>query len=573
MKPRKRVYLAQVNHAYGASRFLPYSVGRLWSYAKAQPELAAAYELGGFLHEREPLDVALARMADPDVFGASWYIWNRRYTAALCAAVKVRWPDCLIVVGGPEVPDDLGDFFDRHPWADVVAHGEAETAFAEVLQRRLAGEVLWGVAIRHERLVDLSALPSPYLDGTLDELAGDRRYDWHPTQETHRGCPFKCHFCDWGSATFGRVTRFPVEVVKAELDWIGEHGLELLYNGDANFGMLPTDPEIVAHMIEVKRRHGAPGKIRAAWAKKHGPRLRQIAVDLERAGMQKGVTLALQSMDDKVLETIERKNIKIDGLGELNAWYEQSGVPTYIEMILGLPGESYDTWADGFDRLLSAGCHGAISVYVCMMLVNAEMNRREYRERHGIRTVTVPMLLNHGTPAVDPYQETYEIVVETACMPHADWRRAYVLAWVIQWAHTMGLLRIEAMRYGAGYRRFYEGLIRLGRRYPHTILGRELLWVNRVLDRVLDGDGWDTVLPEAGPIMWPPEEATFLRIVRHLPRFYDELADAGLRIGLAQRGAVVAPDGWRSFEEYARDVVWYGRKSGRFLKLQDKAAA
>jgi putative methyltransferase len=572
---KRRVYLAQINHDYGGQHFLPYSVGRLWAYAMAQPDIAEAYELGGYLYRRENISTAIARIDEPDVFGASLYVWNRRYTLALCEEVKARWPDCLIVLGGPEVPKDPEDLIAEHWFINTVVLGEGEEQFAGTLRDWKNGG-WWRPQRVAERIEALDQLPSPYLAGTFDTLM-EEPIEWHATQETHRGCPFSCTFCDWGSAVFARVRRFPLKTIKAEIEWFGRHSIDLLYNADANFGMMREDVEQVAALVETKAMYGFPRKIRAAWAKKHNPRLRQIAIDLERAGMQKGVTLALQSMNDDVLEAVKRRNIKIDDLAELSTWYRDNGIPTYVELILGLPGETYDSWADGFSKLLDASPHQGINVYVCMKLENSELNAPEYIAEYGIKTVTMPMLLNHGsTGASDPHQETYEVLIETATMPHADWRQAFVFSWAIQTFHCMGLLQlaaIEAQQCGTSYRSFYENVIAIGRARPWTMLGMELRWLDGVLERVVHGRPWDTVLPGAGDVMWPPEEATFLRIVPQLDRFYDELAEAGVEIPDTQMAAVVRPQAWGSFADYAREIVWYGRKSGRTLRAPLSEAA
>ena len=63
--------------------------------------------------------------------------------------------------------------------------------------------------------------------------------------------------------------------------------------------------------------------------------------------MNKGVTLSFQSMDDRTLEAIKRTNIKVQNLKELVGLYREEGIPTYSEIIMALPGETYDSFADG----------------------------------------------------------------------------------------------------------------------------------------------------------------------------------------------------------------------------------
>ena len=89
---------------------------------------------------------------------------------------------------------------------------------------------------------------------------------------------------------------------------------------------------------------------------------------LEKAGLNKGITLSFQSMSDDVLRNIGRENISIEYYSELMELYNNAGVATYTELILGLPGETYESFVDGIDRLLSLGQHNSIYIHNCEWL-------------------------------------------------------------------------------------------------------------------------------------------------------------------------------------------------------------
>ena len=623
----KRVYLAQINNTFGGQAFLPYSAGMLWSYACSQLDIAATYELGGLLFLRETLGTAVDRIRDPDVLAVSCYLWNWNYNMDLIALVKLRYPSCTVICGGPEVPSNSQGFLEDNPNIDFLVHDEGETTFAELL-RSLHDSThpsnIQGISYRHlgrttktesrTRLVDLSVIPSPYTTGVFDKLIVDNpNISWHASQETHRGCPYSCTFCDWGSAVYTKIRQFDQARLLDELEWFGANQIDLLYNCDANYGIYKRDIDLTAAMVDVKAKLGYPRKFRASYAKKSDDKVFEISSMLNTAGMSKGVTLSMQSMDAHTLDIIKRKNIAIEDFRPLVQRYRNSGIPTYTELIIGLPGETLDSYKAGIETLLQGGQHDNLVIYTCMVLRNSEMADPAHMAEHGIEKLRVPLMDNHSSTKTDEIPEYNDIVVATNSMPHAAWRQAYTISWIVQALHCLGLTQYLAMDYwrvNASYIEFYEKLLQLHQGQP-TLLGQQIDRIEHTLDRMLNG-AEDLGQSDArfGNINWPVEELTFLQLKADAVKFYTELipflqgwmtddhiADAidfqqrwilgsdhhgddqanycydipgmiASALQGAHRPAIVqeiklafAADRYHSnTETWAREVVWYGRK-------------
>lgn len=595
---KRRVYLAQVNNRFGDNIHLPYSVGLLWAYARQFPEITERYELVDFLYHKEPIDQALARIDRPDVLGLSSYIWNHRWNLELARAVRRKYPLCFIVMGGPHVPNTPGpEWFlkdGREQPIDVLVHGEGEAPFAALLrQLGWRGNNGWSLhradeiaGMSHDHMLtgnvhttptaippELEEIPSPYLSGVFDDLMA-RETGWQAPQETHRGCAYRCTFCEWGSSYYQKVRAFPTERVAAEFEWFAKHQIEYVENCDANYGMLPRDLDMTRQMVAVKARTGYPTRFRAAFAKNSGDRVFEISKILFDAGMHKATTVALQSMDPGVLVHIKRKNIK-DAIEPLLERYKAAGIPTYSELILGLPGETLGSFKCGVGALLDAGQHEALFIYNCVRLPNTPFSDPDYIRLYGIEYTDMQAMLLHATPEPGAITEIQPTVTATAAMPHADWVEGWMFAWAVHTFHCLGLTRLLAIdaRDRLTYDEFYSELLTFMQSSPGSApwaLYNGTLWT---LKKGLAGESWDLVDERFGTISWPPDEYAFLQAVVNLDAFYDDLRPWALqwcseRAFEEQCEAIVRPGD--DLEAYARELVWYGRK-GTDKRLRKRA--
>jgi hypothetical protein len=372
------------------------------------------------------------------------------------------------------------------------------------------------VNAKTKKLESLDDIPSPYTSGIFDRLI-DQYPDiqFQATQETHRGCPYSCTFCDWGSATMSKVRRFGQDRLASEFEWFGSKRIELLYNADANYGLFAEDVALTEKMIEVKRKTGFPKKFRAAYAKNSNERVFEIAKLLEDEEMCKGITLSFQSMDFNVLDLIKRRNMKVNNFKELITTYRQAHIPTYTELIIGLPGETYETFVSGVDLLLTSGQHDSLSIYHAMLLENAEMNQPAYKETHGIKSQRIPMLFLHGSLEEDDLTEYYEVVTATKTMPTNDWVKTSIFAWGIQAFHCLNLTQSISVglkeKYGIPYAEFYEGLFDYLMK-SDSYLGELFKRLESIAIAVSNGNGsLDFEDRTFGDIMWPVEEILFLK--------------------------------------------------------------
>ena len=495
--------------------------------------------------QEDDLEEQVKSLGKLDIVGQSCYVWNWKFNLTFAEMVRKHNPKALIILGGPQVPDDSDGFFEKYPFVDILCHGEGELVFNEILKEYIGDNkygTIEGVTYndrenkeifylpRPARAIDLESIPSPYLDGTFSELMKEDIV-WQASWETNRGCPYRCTFCNWGSEYYDKVRKFSLEGrLKKEIEWFSKNKINLVFGCDANFGVFKRDIDIAQFLVESKENTGYPKKFRVCNAKNSNERVFKISKILNKASMAKGTSLSVQSMDEGTLGTIKRKNIGIDKFKDLMNRFNESSMPTYTEVILGLPGESYNSFIAGLDTLLHAGQHSQIYVYNCTVLGNSEMSSPQYIEDHKIKTMEIPIFQAHADIKTSTQvQETESIIIETKTMPSQDWKRSSQYSWTIQAFHTMGLFQYIAIAfvntYNCNYSDFYTALLEYALENPNSLLGIELKNTQDSLDRILDGKQYGQTVPSYGlDIFWPPEEASFLRVLENIDTFYEESA-------------------------------------------------
>lgn len=545
---KKKVYLAQVNVTYNDYiAYLPYAAGCIAAYAWNDKEIAETYELADILYMRLKTEESMAKIVEPSVVGFSCYIWNAEYNLKLAKAVKEKYPDCLIVFGGHNVPDDVS-LLEKHSFIDVLMHAEGEEPFAmllKALNKNDGFDKIPDISYRKDkelittekkRIYDISGYPSPYTAGLFDRIFEEYpTVNFHATLETNRGCPYSCAFCDWCFTK--KVRYFPMEKICAEIDWMAEHKITYCYCADANFGIAKRDLDIANYILRKKNETGHPQVFKPCYAKESDDTVFEIGKVLNHSGIDKGVTLAYQSLNDKTLENIGRKNLTLEHYSDLTAKYAEEKIPTYTELILGMPGETYDSFCHGLCRLLENGQHNSMTVYTCQVYCNSPLAQKEYKEKHGIRWERQPLHGIHYPANFNGVQEYYDVVVETKDMSKEMWVKANMFSVCLQSFHHLGLLRCFAIyaRYekGLSYYDFYNRLLEYifsdKERYIYKLF-EEIRWKTENTE-VSDWCYQKDIFSKVG---WYFEEGIFLDLIYNRDVFWKEIEGFVRSLGIEE---------------------------------------
>ena len=321
---------ARYSHCALGLRYLKANLGSLMSRS----------EILEFVIHQSPAEIVENLLErEPDIIGFGIYIWNVQQTSSVIRILKQVSPHIKIVVGGPEVSYE-SETFEAWSQVDVLISGAAEQSFRQTCERILSGMPLAQKRIEgvwlHPRDLQL-----PYDHYTDDDIKNRVLY-----VEASRGCPFKCEFClllldksAWS---------FDLESFLGAIERLYRRGARRFKFVDRTFNLSTSSCEKILDYFLSKDINQIflhfeliPDRLPIELAEK----LRCFPsgrVQLE---------IGIQSMNPEVQHNIKRKQRMRDTLRNIRWLRENTGVHLHLDLIVGLPGETHESLARGFDQL------------------------------------------------------------------------------------------------------------------------------------------------------------------------------------------------------------------------------
>jgi len=307
-------------------------------------ELREACEIVEFDIKQRPIEVAEQLLSrQPKIIGIGVYIWNARESMELVSLLKRIAPDVTLVLGGPEVSHECA----LQPiiaTADYTVTGEGDLVFAELCREILAGRPPQEKIVRAP-LPDPAALVLPYEEYQDEDIAHRVLY-----VEASRGCPFTCEFCL--SSIEAPVRQFELAPFLASLEQLIERGVRQFKFVDRTFNLnLKFSSQILQFFLE---RYQPGMFIHFEMVPDRLPEgLRDLIIQFPAGALQ--FEVGIQTFNPEVAKLISRRQ-KYDRLEDnLRFLKESTGVHVHADLIFGLPGESIESFAVGFDRLVRIG--------------------------------------------------------------------------------------------------------------------------------------------------------------------------------------------------------------------------
>lgn len=344
---------ARFSHPAFGLRYLKANMGRLTSQIG----------IAEFTLSESPEHMAQSLLAhSPKIIGLGVYIWNVSLLTRVAHRLKADRPDIVLVIGGPEVSFEYEKtaIFES---ADYLVRGEADLAFRELAGAILEGRRPQGKVIEGG-LPDLAALALPYETYSDEDLA--RRITY---VEASRGCPYHCEFCL--SSLDPRVREFPLEPLLESFKRLIERGTSQFKFVDRTFNLREDRCVAILDFFLTHWRDGMRLHFEIVPDK-----LSETLIEGMRRFPDGGLHLevGVQTLNPDVLERISRRQDVERSLGILQRLRTETGALIHADLVLGLPGETWESLAGGFDRLIRRNPH-ELQVGILKRLKGAPIDR------------------------------------------------------------------------------------------------------------------------------------------------------------------------------------------------------
>ncbi len=358
----------------------------------------------------------------PDIVNFSVYVWNHVVLEYTAEEIKKLLPSVITVAGGPEVTANPRAF-KNFDWT-IAGQGEEATIqlLLSITNKENSSDSKDGIPGVYFNSLDkentnnnspvkrtvpcpAEQLHSPYLDGTIDvaEYGGAL---W----ELARGCPFKCSYC-YESKGEKKIAYFPMERLEKEIELFAKKKINQVFVLDPTYN---ASKERAIRMLKIIEKK-APGMFFYFEA-----RAEFIDRELARAftRIPCALQIGLQSADVNVLKnvnrTLDRKKFERN-IGYLN----EEGVTFGLDLIFGLPGDTYKGFKNSIDFALSLYPNN-LELFCLSVLPGT--NLYDTAKSFGVEWQAIP-----------PYH-----VIKTPQFPPEDLKKADTLSKAVNLFYTKG---------------------------------------------------------------------------------------------------------------------------------------
>lgn len=280
----------------------------------------------------------------PDIIIFSTYIWNKEYVFSITKELKKILPDVKIALGGPEVSYEWDKIMAENQEIDYIFTGEGEKVLLNFFTKDIS-EVK-GVVYREgdnlkyngiEPLIEnLDIIPFPYDDEELQDRTKIFYY------ESSRGCPFNCSYCM--SSIDKSVRYYSIDRTKEDLKRFIDSPIKLLKFVDRTFNLSKEKYMAIWRFLLENYREGITFHFEIN-ANIFDDETLDFLETVPKGYFQ--FEIGVQTIDAQAMKSIGRIN-KLEKL-EYNIRRISRNIHLHLDLIAGLPYETYDKFRESFD--------------------------------------------------------------------------------------------------------------------------------------------------------------------------------------------------------------------------------
>ncbi len=304
-------------------------------------------EIQEFTLESRPEDVVEKLLASqPRVIGLSVYIWNVVQTERVVALLKTVAPNVVIVLGGPEVSYEQ-DGQAIVELADHVITGWGEVSFRELVEELLAPSGNEFAKIIAGTQPKLDQIRMPYYLYDAQDIKHRVLY-----VEASRGCPFKCEFCL--SALDKTAWPFDLDLFLEQMAELHQRGARHFKFVDRTFNLkVKNSLRIMQFFLD---RMSDDLFLHFEVVPDHLPEALKEMIAKFPAG-QLQFEVGIQTFNPEVQTSISRRQDNDKAQENIQWIRDQSDAYLHTDLIFGLPGETLESFAESFDKLVALKPH------------------------------------------------------------------------------------------------------------------------------------------------------------------------------------------------------------------------